>query len=208
MSALLTERIATALAQFASGTRLYALRVGDRPDGSDSVEFLVEAFAADDAVQGIGGRDVIVVSTDAHIALVPLLGQPASLEVSLADGTRTSFAGDISEVAMLGSEGGLARYRLRLSPWMWRLSQVRNSRVWQDKTVIEIVEDVFAPYGAVVKWRWSDETGPFMAIGIQTATGRVEQLHPKRLERFGVDAFFHRAVRAGGRPVAAVAAWA
>ncbi|WP_426211121.1 contractile injection system protein, VgrG/Pvc8 family [Massilia sp. TWP1-3-3] len=52
--------------------------------------------------------------------------------MSLADGTRTSFAADISEVAMLGSEGGLARYRLRLSPWMWRLSQVRNRRVWQD----------------------------------------------------------------------------
>ena len=86
--------------------------------------------------------------------------------MSLADGTRTSFAGDVSEVAMLGSEGGLARYRLRLSPWMWRLSQVRNSRVWQDKSVIEIVEDVFATYGAVAKWRWSDETDPFMADAV------------------------------------------
>jgi type VI secretion system secreted protein VgrG len=166
MSALLTDRIATALTQFASGTRLYGLRVGDGGAGAGSDELLVEAFAADDAVQGIGARDVIVVSTDAHISLAPLLGQPASLEVSLADGARTSFAGDISEVAMLGSEGGLARYRLRLSPWMWRLGQVRNSRVWQDKSVIDIVDDVFAAYGAVAKWRWSDEAGPFMADAV------------------------------------------
>ena len=166
MSSRLTEGIATALAQFASGTRLYALRMGDGPDGLGSGQLFVEAFAADDLVHGIGGRDVIVVSTDAHIALVPLLGQSARLEVSLADGTRTSFAGDISEAAMLGSEGGLARYRLRLSPWMWRLGQVRNSRVWQDKSVIEIVDDVFTPYGARAKWRWSDEAGPFMADAV------------------------------------------
>lgn len=34
---------------------------------------LVEAFAADDAVQGLGARDVIVLSTDAHLKLAPLL---------------------------------------------------------------------------------------------------------------------------------------
>jgi type VI secretion system secreted protein VgrG len=162
MIAELTEKITTALAQFSTESRLYALTVGDGSDALGSGGLLVEAFAADDAVQGIGGRDVIVVSTDAHIALAPLLGKPAALEVSLADGSRTSFAGDISEVAMLGSEGGLARYRLRLSPWMWRLSQVRNSRVWQDKTVIEIIEAVFEAYLPLALWRWSDETAPFM----------------------------------------------
>jgi type VI secretion system secreted protein VgrG len=162
MSAALTEQITTALAQFRSDTRLYALTIDDESDDLGSGGFLVEAFAADDEVQGIGGRDVIVVSTNAHIALEPLLGQQATLTVSLANGSRTSFAGDISEIAMLSSEGGLARFRLRLSPWMWRLSQVRNCRLWQDKTVIEIVDAVFEAYLPLARWRWSGETGPFM----------------------------------------------
>ncbi len=162
MIAELTETITAALAQFSTASRLYALAVGDGSADLGSGGLLVEAFAADDAVQGIGGRDVIVVSTDAHIALAPLLGQVASLEVSLADGSRTSFSGDISEVAMLGSEGGLARFRVRISPWLWRLGQGRNSRVWQDKTVVEIVESVFEAYLPVAIWRWSDEAGPFM----------------------------------------------
>jgi type VI secretion system secreted protein VgrG len=162
MIAALTEKITVELAKFSTESRLYALTVGDGSDELGSGGLLVEAFAADDALQGVGGRDVIVVSTDAHIALAPLLGKPATLEVSLADGSRTQFAGDISEVAMLGSEGGLARYRLRLSPWMWRLGQVRNSRVWQDKSVIDIVDDVFAAYAPLAIWRWSDECAPFM----------------------------------------------
>jgi len=159
MKLALTERITAALAQFSSATRLYELQLRDQLSGN----LLVEAFAADDAVQGIGARDLIVLSTDAHIALKPLLGQPARLEVSLADGSRSSFSGYISALAMLGSEGGLARYRMRLSPWMWRLSQVRNSRVWQDKSIMEIIESVFASYLPAARWRWSEETGPFMS---------------------------------------------
>lgn len=158
----LTETISSALHQFSSATRLYSLTIGKGNADLKSGELLVEAFAGDDAVQEICTRDVIVLSTDANVELEPLLGQLATLEVSLADGTRASFAGDITEVAMLGSDAGMARYRLRISAWMWRLGQVRNSRVWQDKTVIEIVESVFEAYLPVAKWRWSDEVGPFM----------------------------------------------
>jgi Rhs element Vgr protein len=156
-------QLTAALAEFSGASRLYALTLADESGVIRAGELLVEAFAASDTLQEIGARDVIVLSTSAHIPLEPLLGREAALEISLADGTRTSFGGEVSEVAMLGSDGGLARYRIRISPWMWRLGQVRNSRVWQDKSVIEIVDSVFAAYLPRAKWRWSGETGPFMA---------------------------------------------
>jgi Rhs element Vgr protein len=161
MSVALTEQITSAFAQFSSETRLYAFTVDDASN-LGSGELLVEAFTADDEVQGIGRRDIIVLSTNAYIPLEPLLGQHATLEVTLANGSRTSFAGDITEIAMLGSDGGFARYRLRLCSWLWRLSQVRNCRVWQDTTVIDIVDSVFESYLPLARWRWSDEVGSFM----------------------------------------------
>ncbi|RSZ56181.1 type VI secretion system tip protein VgrG [Massilia atriviolacea] len=164
-SALLQKASAT-LALFSSDTRLYGLTIGDGKADLGSGGLLVEAFCADDALQGIGGRDIIVVSTDAHLDLALLLGQAAKLDVTLADGSRTVFAGEISEAAMLGSEGGLARYRVRMSPWMFRLSQVRNSRVWQDKSVIEIVDAVFEAYVPAARWRWSEESAPWMAQAV------------------------------------------
>jgi Rhs element Vgr protein len=163
MTIFSTRTLAQALHAFSSTTRLYELLLGDDSAIPAGTQLLVEAFASDDALDEIGARDVIVLSTSAHVALESLLGQPGSLEISLADGTRTRFAGDISEVAMLGSDGGFARYRVRLAPWLWRLGQVRNSRVWQDKTVIEIVDAVLAAYQPLARWRWSDETRSFMA---------------------------------------------
>jgi len=158
MSSTSSNTIVDALAAFTSATRLYELSIGEGEDSS----LLVEAFAADEQLQAIGARDIIVLSTSAHVPLASLLGQPASLHVSLVDGTRTPFSGYISAAAMLGSNGGLARYRLRLTPWLWLLTQVRNSRVWQDKSVPAIVDEVLQAYAPHALWRWSDEVASFM----------------------------------------------
>ena len=163
MTTTLTKQVATALVQFSSMTRLYALTIEDKSIDVGASGLLVEAFSADDTVNDIGTRDIIALSTSAHIELGSLLGQSASLKMSLANGTRTCFAGDISEAAMLGSDGGFTRYRVRMSSWLWRLRHARNSRVWQDKTVIDIIDAVFEAYQPVARWRWSDETSSFMA---------------------------------------------
>ncbi len=152
---LLTQ-VYAGLAQFSSASRLYELKLESEGEyGSGGL--LVEAFLADDALQEVGARELIVLSTSAGVALQSLLGRRAAVQASLADGSRTSFLGYISGAAMLGSEGGLARYRLRLTPWLWLATQRRNSRVWQDKSVADIVDAVFADYSPHAKWRWSDD---------------------------------------------------
>ena len=62
----------------------------------------------------------------------------------------------------MSCDGGFARYALRIAPWMWRLEQVRNCRVWENKTVVEIIDDIFWPYQPDARWRWSSETPRFM----------------------------------------------
>lgn len=159
MSTDLTKQIAAALAEFSSATRLFELKIGDTLTSA----LLVEAYAAEDALLDIPVCDIIALSTDAYLDAEPLLGQPASLQITLADGEQESIGGEICAVSVLGSDGGLARYRLRLSPWIWRLEHIRNSRVWQDKTIVEIVDEVFASYRPAARWRWSTDTASFLA---------------------------------------------
>jgi type VI secretion system secreted protein VgrG len=145
-----------ALATYTGASRLYALRVG-------ATELLVEAFAADDALHEVGMRDLIVLSTSAFLDIGSLLGQPASLRVRLGDGTSICFDGEVCAAAMLGGDGGLARYRLLVAPWTWRLAHVRRSRVWQDRGVVEIVDAVFETYRPAAHWRWNADVAAFLA---------------------------------------------
>jgi type VI secretion system secreted protein VgrG len=160
MSSSLAREVLSALSEFSSHTRLYELTFrAERKDPG----LLVEAFAADEQLMGVGGFDVIALSTRSKIAHASLLGQEACLEISLADGTRARRSGYVSKIASLGSDGGLARYRLCLSPWIWLLSQSRNSRAWQDKTVVEIIDSVFAEYQPYAQWVWSGDVNFFMS---------------------------------------------
>jgi len=157
----IVRNILTALSTFGSLTRLYDLQFRDGNIPMSGL--LVEAFLAVEEVCKVDARDIIVLSSNGELPLQELLGQQASLEISLANGTRTTFTGLVSEAAMLGSTGTLVRYRLRLSSFLWPLSQSRNNCVWQDKSVIEIVESVLLRYPDYADWRWSDDVAQFMA---------------------------------------------
>ncbi len=124
-----SSEVASALRDFASDTRLRLYHV-TLPQGGERL--LVEAFFAVEELQTMGTRDLIVLSTDGALGVKKLLGKPASLGLTLADGKRCTFSGIISEAAMLGGDGGLVRYRLRLTSFLWLLSQCRNHYVWQD----------------------------------------------------------------------------
>ena len=99
------------------------------------------------------------VSTSAQFELKTLLGEQMTVSLKHADGSYVPWHGYVKQAAQLGSDGGLARYRLTMGPWLDWLSLRHDSFVFQDKTAIEIVEDVFADYPAA-QWRLevSDDT--------------------------------------------------
>lgn len=103
---------------------------------------------------------VTALATDADLPLDDLLGQPVLLELLTADSLTKlrPWHGHVTRAALLGSDNGLARYELVVQPWLAFLQWRRDSFVFQDMTVIEIVEAVFARYQAqgqlAPAWRW------------------------------------------------------
>jgi type VI secretion system secreted protein VgrG len=92
--------------------------------------------------------EVAALSLDANIALKSLLGQPALLELRTGygpGGTRP-FHGHVSAAELVGANGGFARYRLTIEPWTAFLRLGRDSRIFQDQSVLDILETVFAAY--------------------------------------------------------------
>ncbi len=123
--------------------------------GSDVL--VAETLDGVEQIDGMGFQwTITALSLDAGLSLAPLIGQGALLQLQQADGSLRPLHGRITAAERLGSNGGLARYRLRLQPWLAFLSQRVDSYVFHDKTVVEIVEDLFADYsGLAPAWRWS-----------------------------------------------------
>jgi type VI secretion system VgrG family protein len=113
------------------------------PLGPESL--VAECLRGEEALSQPYGLTVTALSSDAAIALKSLLGQPALLELMTAasrDQLRP-FHGHVTAARMLGADGGLARYELTIAPWYAFLGAGRDSRVFQDLTVFDILDAVF-----------------------------------------------------------------
>lgn len=130
----------------------------ERVDGEEAVTGAAKTAAREAT---IGFRfEVLALSPDATLNPDALLGTAARVDLLTAD-SRTDlrpFHGYITEIEQLGSNGGLARYRLVLEPWLKFLEFRHDAYVFQDQTVLEIIDELLSDYaqssGLDVAWAW------------------------------------------------------
>ncbi|MBM2714682.1 type VI secretion system tip protein VgrG [Mesorhizobium caraganae] len=90
------------------------------------------------------------VSTNADIDPLKMLGGVVSIEGE-SDPKRW-FSGLIAEFRLTRIEDRLAYYEAIVRPWLWFLGNTTDCRIFQDKTAVEIVEEIFSKYGGIAKF--------------------------------------------------------
>ena len=77
-----------------------------------------------------------------------LLGKTASVQITPHKGDKRYLHGHITQFERGGMRGTYDLYRIILRPWLWQLTLGADCRVYQDKTVVEILDAIFAEYGS------------------------------------------------------------
>ena len=94
---------------------------------------------------------LVALSRDAGLDLVKLLGSPMAVHMSYPGGGERWFHGIVIEAAQTGTvevEGvSYVTYALALAPRLWLLTQRRNSRIFANRKVPDIVREVLSGIG-------------------------------------------------------------
>ncbi|AKJ26705.1 type VI secretion system Vgr family protein [Caldimonas brevitalea] len=90
--------------------------------------------------------EIDALSTSAYLDPAALVGEQISLRLQCGDGRYRPWHGFVLQAARIGSDGGAARYRFTMGPWLSFLGLRRDSFCFQDKTALQIVEEVFKDY--------------------------------------------------------------
>lgn len=112
----------------------------------DDHTLLAESLRGEEEIDKGFRFQVSALSLDDAIPLRSLIGQPVLVELQTAGAVPRPFHGHVTAAEMVGANGGFARYQLQIEPWTAFLALGRDSRVFQDKTVFEILETVFKSY--------------------------------------------------------------
>ena len=112
--------------------------------GTDTLLF--RRMRATEALSELSEYDLELYSERGDLKIDDALATAMTVAVDLPGGGQRYFHGIASHFAMTGRQGRFATYRVILRPWLWFLTLSSNCRIFQDKSVPQILKEVFSRY--------------------------------------------------------------
>ncbi|WP_027233867.1 type VI secretion system Vgr family protein [Leisingera caerulea] len=86
-------------------------------------------------------------ATKAQPKLEDLVGKTMNVHVMRNPDTEQQFSGLCISVEYLGFRNGYEMYVAEVRPWFWLLTRTSDLRVFQEKSTVEIIKQLFSEYG-------------------------------------------------------------
>jgi len=112
-----------------------------------AADLLFESMTATGGLSQLGDIRLNLVSPKSDIKPEALLGKPVTITVQLREESKRYFNGFVTRFSSGQHQGRYFRYQAIVSPWLWFLTRTADCRIFQDKSVPDIVKDVFHDSG-------------------------------------------------------------
>jgi len=123
-------------------------------DAIGGTEFVLGAVMGSEQMSGLFHFRLEVTSTNLAVAAADVIGKPVGFRIkdhTDIDGARAAspreFHGIVAELYAGQTSVDHRDYTLVVVPWLWFLTKRRDCRIFQKKTVVQIVDAVFAKLG-------------------------------------------------------------
>lgn len=111
------------------------------PLGKD-VLLLIEA-GVNESISELFTIDLDLLSEDADIDFESILGKQVTIKLGLPNDKIRYFNGFVGHFQGGGIKHGLSHYQARIYPWLWFLTHTHDCRIFQNKTVPDIIKQIF-----------------------------------------------------------------
>ena len=118
----------------------------ETPLGEDVL--LLASMSAAEQLGRLFEYQLELASENHQIKSADIVGQNVTIRLDLlSEGKTRYFNGFISRFTQAPGTGGLASYRATVVPWLWFLTRTSDCRIFQEKTVPDIIKEVFSDLG-------------------------------------------------------------
>src|SRR5262245_44481922 len=131
-------------------------------------ELLFHGMHAHEELSRPGEFQLDLLSKNKNVDRNKILGAKVTIKVLLHDDQIRYFNGFVTRFSAGAALGRYSRYYATISPWLWFLTRTADCRIFQDKTVKQIVEEVFADHPEVADFAFElTESYPTLKYCVQ-----------------------------------------
>src|SRR6266568_6004114 len=107
------------------------------PLGADKL--LLRSFHGEERISGLFHFSLEMQAEDKSLDFSQVVGKSVTITAKLADGTSRYINGIIGRFVQAGSDARFTTYFAELYPWFWLMSMSADCRIFQNKSVKDIV---------------------------------------------------------------------
>lgn len=115
------------------------------PLGDDVL--LLRAFRGQEYLSRLFSFDLDLASENESVSYDGIVGQNVTVSVTLADGSERYWNGWVSRFVQAQRDSNATVYKATIVPWLWFLGQTTDCRIFQNKTVPDLLKQIFQEYG-------------------------------------------------------------
>ena len=117
----------------------------DTPLGTDVL--LLLGMSGVEGISRLFTYDFSLLSENPSLSFSAIVGQRVTISIRKPDGVTRYINGFVSRFAQTGSDMRFTHYQAEVVPWLWFLTRNSDCRIFQNKSVIDIIKDVFSGRG-------------------------------------------------------------
>ncbi|GAB1431116.1 hypothetical protein MASR2M18_19500 [Ignavibacteria bacterium] len=103
----------------------------------------LQRITGDEHISALFRYTLETISEDDDLDFDAIVGKQVTVSIMLADGAKRYINGYVSRFAHGGNTVDHTYYFAEVVPWLWILTLTQNSRIFQEKSVVDIITQVF-----------------------------------------------------------------
>src|SRR5215813_13832271 len=115
------------------------------PLGKDAL--LLRGFNGNEGISQLFHFDLDLLSENESLKFQDLVGKNVTLRIFDIEGEERYWNGFISRFSQGSQDRRLTSYRAQMVPWLWFLTRTSDCRIFQNKTVPDIIQKIFKDLG-------------------------------------------------------------
>jgi type VI secretion system secreted protein VgrG len=115
------------------------------PLGEDVL--LLAGLSGHEAISRLFSFHLDLLTEHGPIDFTQIIGKNVTISVAQSDNTARYFNGMVSHFAQSGSDTNFIHYQMEVIPWTWTLTRYADCKIFHNKKVSDIIEQVFQDRG-------------------------------------------------------------
>jgi type VI secretion system secreted protein VgrG len=108
---------------------------------------LLTSMSGEEQMSRLFSYELRMLADNESIQASDIVGKKVTFSVEYPNGEKRYFNGIVNRFAFLGTGDRLSEYRAQVVPWLWFLTLTSNCRIFQNKSVPDIIKAVFGKHG-------------------------------------------------------------